>query len=221
MTVGAILDRNGLRPARYTITTDGVVVMGSETGLVEVDESRVLRKGQLNPGEIISVDTAKGEILPDQDAKRPYFVRRPYGRWIKQHMVELKDYVKPRPNRGTEESADANLPLQKAFGYTAEEMSYVLKEMGIEGKEPTGSMGDDTPLAVLSDQPRLVYDYFKQRFAQVTNPPIDPVREKVVMSLSRYLASGTASFRRPRIMRGRFTWPRRSFARKNSMRCAD
>ena len=187
VTVGAILDRNGLRPARYTITTDGVVVMGSETGLVGIDESRVLRKGQLNPGEIIAVDTAKGEILPDLDAKRPYFGRRPYGRWVKQHMVELKDYVKPCPNRGTEESADANLPLQKAFGYTAEEMSYVLKEMGIEGKEPTGSMGDDTPLAVLSDQPRLVYDYFKQRFSQVTNPPIDPVREKVVMSLSRYL----------------------------------
>ncbi|MBI2882037.1 MAG: glutamate synthase subunit alpha, partial [Candidatus Tectomicrobia bacterium] len=182
--VGAILDRNGLRPARYLITTDGRVVMGSEAGVVEVDEAKVLRKGQLNPGEILAVDTRKGVVLPDEDAKQPYFRRRPYALWVRKHMVELKDHLTRAKG---ESSAPVDVRLQKVFGYTAEEMTHLFREMGIEGKEPTGSMGDDTPLAVLSRHPRLLYDYFKQRFAQVTNPPIDPVREKVVMSLSRYL----------------------------------
>ncbi|MFQ5915744.1 MAG: glutamate synthase central domain-containing protein, partial [Nitrospinota bacterium] len=187
--VAAILDRNGLRPARYTITTDGLVVMGSEAGLVELDDSRVLRKGQLNPGEIIAVDTGRGVVLSDEDAKRPYFERRPNAQWLRKHLVELKDYIAPATadQLMEEPPAPVDVRLQKAFGYTAEEMTFLFKEMGVEGKEPTGSMGDDTPLAVLSRHPRLLYDYIKQRFAQVTNPPIDPVREKVVMSLSRYL----------------------------------
>ncbi|MEE8110778.1 MAG: glutamate synthase central domain-containing protein, partial [bacterium] len=187
--VGAIVDRNGLRPARYTITTDGLVVMGSEAGIVEVDDARVLRKGQLNPGEVFAVDTQKRVVHSDEDAKRPYFTRRPYALWMQKHMVELKDCVArvERKEAREEPPPPVDVKLQKAFGYTAEELSYVLREMGVGGKEPTGSMGDDTPLAVFSRHPRLLYDYFKQRFAQVTNPPIDPVREKVVMSLSRYL----------------------------------
>jgi glutamate synthase (NADPH/NADH) large chain/glutamate synthase (ferredoxin) len=181
---GACLDRNGLRPARYNITTDGLFVMASEVGGSKLDQLEVVEKGRLAPGEMIAVDTAAGKLLRDADIKSALAARQPYGKWIAENLTALPQLAEkdiPAP------SGDLDIltltQRQMAFGYSSEEVDMIIKPMLKDGAEAVGSMGDDTPLAVLSHKPRLLYTYFKQLFAQVTNPPIDPIREKLVMSL--------------------------------------
>lgn len=183
-TVGATLDRNGLRPARYTITKDGYVVVGSETGVVDVPDEEVIEKGRLGPGQTIVVDLQTKEVLRNWEVKQRVAQANPYGSWVKQY----RQTIEPQ-NFGRENllSSEELLSQQTAFGYTAEDLELIIQSMAINGKEPTFCMGDDIPLAVLSNKPRLLYDYFKQRFAQVTNPAIDPLRESLVMSLSMQL----------------------------------
>ena len=183
--VGASLDRNGLRPARYKVTDDGLVVMGSEVGIIELDDSRVVKKGRLGPGQMIAVDTGRGQLLSDTDIKTEVANQKPYTNWVKQttHLDELK----PQP-LGTITPVPDNLEThQKAFGYMSEDVALFIKPMVLQAKEAIGSMGDDTPPAVISRHPRLLYHYFKQLFAQVTNPAIDSLRERLVMSLTTYL----------------------------------
>ena len=182
--VGATLDRNGLRPARYCITSDGFVVMGSETGVVELEESRIIEKGRLGPGQMLAVDLEQGRLLRNWEVKAEVAARHPYGDWLAQHRRNLI----PQPWTQERQLGDLELLQQQtAFGFTAEDFELVIEDMAGAAKEPTYCMGDDIPLAVLSDKPHLLYDYFKQRFAQVTNPPIDPLREKLVMSLEMHL----------------------------------
>ena len=194
---GATLDRNGLRPLRYAITSDGLFIAGSEAGTVEVDQSSVIEKGRLGPGQMIAVDTRRGVVLRNDRLKGEIAVRQPYGDWLQQGRVhlEVSDAVAepvvatapsngdahPRPRR----SGDGRR-LQRAFGYTAEDLRLIVNPMA-EGQEPTWSMGDDTPLAVLSERPRPLHAFFRQRFAQVTNPAIDSLRERRVMALDSFL----------------------------------
>ncbi|MEN9869747.1 MAG: ferredoxin-dependent glutamate synthase, partial [Cyanobacteriota bacterium] len=185
-TVGAALDRNGLRPARYTITKDGYVVVGSETGVVNIPDEEIVEKGRLGPGQTIVVDLKTKEVLRNWEVKQRVAQANPYGKWIEQHRQTIAAHEFNRENLL---SADQLLSCQTAFGYTAEDLELIIQSMAINGKEPTFCMGDDIPLAVLSDKPRLLYDYFKQRFAQVTNPAIDPLRESLVMSLSMQLGA--------------------------------
>ena len=183
-SVGATLDRNGLRPARYCITNDGFVVMGSETGVVELEESRIIAKGRLGPGQMLAVDLENGRLLHNWEVKQEIASRHPYGQWLAEHRRNLG--VQPWAQERQLGDLDL-LQQQTAFGFTAEDFDLVIEDMAGAGKEPTYCMGDDIPLAVLSNKPHLLYDYFKQRFAQVTNPPIDPLREKLVMSLEMHL----------------------------------
>jgi glutamate synthase (ferredoxin) len=185
-TVGATLDRNGLRPARYTITKDGYLVVGSETGVVDLDDDEVIEKGRLGPGQTIVVDLQTKEILRNWEVKQRVAQANPYGEWIKEHRRTIPAQKFATENLLTPEQL---LSYQTAFGFTAEDVELIIQSMAIDGKEPTFCMGDDIPLAVLSDKPRLLYDYFKQRFAQVTNPAIDPLRESLVMSLSMQLGA--------------------------------
>jgi glutamate synthase (ferredoxin) len=187
VVVGACLDRNGLRPSRYVITRDGLVIAGSEVGMVEIDPAEVVEKGRLGPGQMIAVDTERRELLRNDDIKDEIAARRPYGQWVRRQRLHLDDYLASRPGSGLPPDPLDVRRQQTAFAYTQEELSFILKPMANEGKEPTGSMGDDTALAVMSATPRLPYAYFKQKFAQVTNPPIDPIREELVMSLDTYL----------------------------------
>jgi glutamate synthase (ferredoxin) len=185
-TVGATLDRNGLRPARYSITKDGYVVVASETGVVDLPESEIIEKGRLGPGQTIVVDLQTHEVLRNWEIKERVAKAKPYGQWVGQYRQTLaKESFKTQ----NQIDAKALLTQQTAFGYTAEDVEMIVESMAISGKEPTFCMGDDIPLAVLSEKPRLLYDYFKQRFAQVTNPPIDPLRESLVMSLSMQLGA--------------------------------
>ncbi len=183
--IGAILDRNGLRPARWLITKDGLVVMGSETGVIELTPDRVERRGRLEPGRMFLVDLEAGRIVEDDELKLKLAKAKPYGRWLNDNKIRLADLddveVGP-PSRGSQLQI-----LQGVFGYTIEDLKIVLTPMAEKGAEPVGSMGTDTPLAVLSDEPQLLYNYFKQHFAQVTNPAIDPIREELVMSLKTYI----------------------------------
>ena len=191
-SVGATLDRNGLRPARYCITSDGFVVMGSETGVVQLDESRIIEKGRLGPGQMLAVDLETGRLLRNWDVKAEVAARHPYGEWLHQHRRSLD----AQPWSTSKQLGDLELLQQQtAFGFTAEDFDLVIEDMASAGKEPTYCMGDDIPLAVLSDKPHLLYDYFKQRFAQVTNPPIDPLREKLVMSLEMHLGRRGSSLK--------------------------
>jgi len=185
--VGACLDRNGLRPLRYKVTDDGLVVAGSEVGIVQLDEERIVEKGRLGPGEMIVVDTARGEILKKKDVMARLVGRRPYGEWVRTHMVRLHE---PPPRDGHEDEDLAGVDLgqiQTAFACTNEDIRMIIRTMASQGHEPVFSMGDDIPLAVLSQMHRPLPFYFRQRFAQVTNPPIDPLREELVMSLDCYL----------------------------------
>lgn len=186
VVVGASLDRNGLRPARYKVTEDGTVVMGSEVGIIELDDSCVVEKGRLGPGQMIAVDTAQGKLLKDSEIKHRVAAQKPYAEWVQKGVVTL-----PTEKDGASATTDAvpeQLPMyQKAFGYMTEDVERFIKPMVTEAKEAIGSMGDDTPPAVISRHPRSLYTYFKQRFAQVTNPPIDSIRERLVMSLTTYL----------------------------------
>ncbi len=182
--IGATLDRNGLRPARYVITKDNLVVMASEVGVLDIPSENILINGRLQPGKMFFIDTQEGRIIDDKEIKEQVSKKYPYKKWLKENIVKLEELPKPK----IQNKLPADIILwQKAFGYSREDLKIILKPMAEEGKEPTGSMGDDTPLAVLSAKPRLLYDYFKQLFAQVTNPPIDPIREESVMSLETYL----------------------------------
>ncbi|MEB3324282.1 MAG: glutamate synthase large subunit [Cyanobacteriota bacterium] len=190
--VGATLDRNGLRPARYCITRDGFVVMGSETGVVELEEGQILEKGRLGPGQMLAVDLLKHRLLRNWDVKAEAADRHPYAAWLAEHRRCLPQ----GPWQGERQVGELELlQLQTAFGFTAEDLELVIEEMAGQGKEPTYCMGDDIPLAVLSSRPHLLYDYFKQRFAQVTNPPIDPLRERLVMSLDMHLGRRGSALR--------------------------
>ncbi len=188
ITVGACLDRNGLRPARYKLTDDGIFLLGSEVGISGTDLKSVVDMGRLAPGEMIAIDTAGGKLLRDRDIKAALAARKPYGEWLKSHLIRFKHATDQDIAQPAGELDILTLTQRQiAFGYTSEELDIVLKPMFKDGAEAVGSMGDDTPLAVLSLRPRLLYTYFKQLFAQVTNPPIDPIREKLVMSLHTVL----------------------------------
>ena len=184
--IGATLDRNGLRPSRYCVTSDGMVVMGSETGALEVDQSLVIAKGRLQPGKIFICDLHAGRIISDDEVKQNVCSAQDYQSWVEQEKIEFDDL--PTPQVVVEHPLRSNLyKRQRAFGYSYEDLHLILAAMVSGKKEPLGSMGADTPLAVLSDQPQHLSHYFKQLFAQVTNPPIDPIREEMVMSLRTYI----------------------------------
>ncbi|GAA1444613.1 glutamate synthase large subunit [Leifsonia poae] len=178
--VGATLDRNGLRPGRYVVTNDGLVVLASEIGVLDIEPSRVVRKGRLQPGRMFLVDTAEGRLIEDDEIKSELAAGAPYGDWLDEGRINLKDL----PEREHIVHTPASITRrQRTFGYTEEEVRILLKPMATTGAEPLGAMGSDTPVAVLSDRPRLLFDYFAQQFAQVTNPPLDSIREEVVTSL--------------------------------------
>ncbi|MCS6801572.1 MAG: glutamate synthase large subunit [Chloroflexota bacterium] len=193
--VGAVLDRNGLRPARYTVTDDGLVILGSEVGIVDLDPARVIEKGRLGPGQMIAVDVERKALLRNDDIKDLLASQQPYGEWVAKHLyrVDFDRAARASRNGRVPALSEPLTQLQAAFGYTAEEVRQIVLTMAEEAADPTWSMGDDTPIAVLSQKPRQLYNYFRQRFAQVTNPPIDPLREQIVMALNGYLGA-KASF---------------------------
>ena len=184
---GATLDRNGLRPARYKYTDDGIVVMGSEVGVLELNDARVIEKGRLGPGQMIAVDTKNRRFLSNEQIKDDVTSRQSYGK-LARRMVSLGAVPEVSQNGGRPGDLDL-FQKQRAFGYTLEDLSFVIKAMVLESKDPIFSMGDDTALSVLATMPRLLYSFFKQRFAQVTNPPIDSLREELVMALDTYLGA--------------------------------
>ena len=179
--VGATLDRNGLRPSRYYVTKDDRVIMGSEVGALEISPEMILHKGRLQPGRMFLVDTARGRIVDDEELKQEIVTRHPYREWLDENFVEFDDLPNITHSR-ERQSHETVIRRLQAFGYTFEEMRVILGPMATKAFWPIGSMGNDTPLAVLSDKPQLLYNYFKQLFAQVTNPPIDPIREELVTS---------------------------------------
>jgi glutamate synthase (ferredoxin) len=185
--IGAVLDRNGLRPSRYYVTKDDLVIMASEAGVLDIPPENVLRKGRLQPGRMFLVDTEQGRIIEDEEIKRKICSERPYRRWLNEHLVHLSDIPDapelPLPDHRT------LLQRQIAFGYTNEDERIILTPMARDGVEAVGSMGNDAALAVLSKRPRLLYDYFKQLFAQVTNPPIDCIREEIIIGAETRLGS--------------------------------
>ncbi len=186
--MGAVLDRNGLRPSRYYVTNDGYLILSSEVGVLPVDESRIKQKDRLRPGKMLLVDTVKGELIDDDSLKEAYATKQPYGEWLDNNLIQLHDLKIPNqkvPVHGREERAR----LQKAFGYTYEDFRTSILPMALDGAEKIGAMGIDTPLAVLSNKHQPLFNYFKQLFAQVTNPPIDSIREKVVTSTTVYLGT--------------------------------
>lgn len=177
--IGSILDRNGLRPARYWKTKDNKIIMASEAGVLPVPNKEIVEKGRLQPGKIFLIDIKKGKIIDDAEIKRKYSTKKPYGNWLKENMIELESLPKVKNNFLLDDQAIKI--QQKAFGYTYEDIKMVLAPMVENGIEATGAMGTDTPLAVLSKKPQLLFSYFKQLFAQVTNPPIDAIREEIIM----------------------------------------
>ena len=183
--VGAVLDRNGLRPSRYYVTTDDMVVMASEVGVLDIPPENVLVKERLHPGRIFLVDTAQGRIIDDEEIKAELAAEHPYREWLDSHVVHLRDL--PDAPYAPPPDHESILRRQRAFGYTEEDLRLLLGPMADKGTEPIGSMGTDTALAVLSDRPRLLYDYFKQLFAQVTNPPLDSIREELVADMGSTL----------------------------------
>ncbi|MFM8848076.1 MAG: glutamate synthase large subunit, partial [Actinomycetota bacterium] len=197
--IGAVLDRNGLRPSRYWVMDDGLVVMASEVGVLEIDQSRVVRKGRLQPGRMFLIDTAEGRIVDDEEIKQSLAAAQPYEEWLADGLVELSDLPE---QEHMVYSHDSVLRRQQMFGYTHEELKVIIAPTAKTGTEPIGSMGTDTPIAVLSERSRLLFDYFQQLFAQVTNPPLDAIREEVVTSVgstvgpeSNLLAPGPESCR--------------------------
>jgi glutamate synthase domain-containing protein 2/glutamate synthase domain-containing protein 1/glutamate synthase domain-containing protein 3 len=183
--IGATLDRNGLRPARYLIIKGGLLVMASETGVLSFPPEDIEFKGRLQPGKMLLVDLEQGRLVPDEEIKHQLATRQPYGEWIKENQVNLD--ALPEPSRVQLADHETMLQRQRCFGYTDEDIRLLLTPMAADGQEAVGSMGIDTPLACLSDKPQLLFHYFKQLFAQVTNPPIDPIREELVMSLTSYI----------------------------------
>ncbi len=185
--IGATLDRNGLRPARYLVTHDDMLVMSSETGVLPIKPEDVKFKGRLQPGKMLLADLVEGRIIPDEEIKGKLASRQPYGEWMKENQITLDKL--PEPPRVYGFHPDDILQRQRAFGYTDEDIRMIMTPMAAVGQEPIGSMGTDTPLACLSDKPQPLFHYFKQLFAQVTNPPIDPIREELVMSLTSYIGT--------------------------------
>ncbi|NCI45946.1 glutamate synthase large subunit [Sediminibacterium soli] len=186
--IGATLDRNGLRPSRYTVTHDDRVIMASETGVLPIDPSLVKEKGRLQPGKMFVVDMEQGRIISDEELKQSICSQKPYAEWLNKYKIRLEELPEPRV-MFTHLEHEQVFKYQKAFGYSTEDLDTIIAPMAIDGKEPIGSMGTDVPLAVLSDQPQHLSSYFKQLFAQVTNPPIDPIRERMVMSLATFAGS--------------------------------
>jgi glutamate synthase (NADPH/NADH) large chain len=183
--IGATLDRNGLRPARYFITDDDLIVMSSEMGVLDIPQSKIVKKWRLQPGKMLLVDIEHGRIVSDDELKRDLATQRPYQDWLDRTQMRLEDL--PSPGRIPTPDTDKLLDRQQAFGYTQEDLKFLLTPMAVAGEEPVGSMGDDTPVAVLSNRSKPLYTYFRQLFAQVTNPPIDPIREQLVMSLVSFI----------------------------------
>ncbi|GAA4319226.1 glutamate synthase large subunit [Mucilaginibacter gynuensis] len=186
--VGALLDRNGLRPLRYAVTNDGRVIAASEAGVLVIDESTVIQKGRLQPGKMLLIDTEKGKIITDEEIKHEIASRQPYGRWLENYKIRLNELSEPRL-AFADLTPDSVFRYQQVFGYSREDIDTIIKPMAVDGKEPVGSMGTDVPLAILSDKPQHLSSYFKQFFAQVTNPPIDPIRERLVMSLATFIGN--------------------------------
>src|SRR5689334_14418823 len=179
--VGAVLDRNGLRPSRYYVTKDDLVIMASEVGVLDIPAEDILLKERLHPGRLFLVDTVQGRIVSDDEVKRDLAAAEPYGRWLADHLIDIEDL--PAAPHLPLLSHERIVQRQQLFGYTQEDLAILLAPMALKGEEPIGSMGTDTSLAVLSDRPRLLYDYFKQLFAQVTNPPLDAIREELVTTM--------------------------------------
>jgi glutamate synthase domain-containing protein 2/glutamate synthase domain-containing protein 1/glutamate synthase domain-containing protein 3 len=185
--IGATLDRNGLRPGRYIVTKDDLVVLASEAGVLDVPAEDIRKKGRLQPGRMFLVDTVEKRIISDAEIKKELAGRQPYAAWLKEQQV-LLDHL-PEPSRVIGSNPETLLRRQRAYGYSEEDLKVLLGPMGAKGEEPIGSMGTDVPLACLSDRPQPLFNYFKQLFAQVTNPPIDPIREELVMSLISYIGT--------------------------------
>ncbi|MBP9672654.1 MAG: glutamate synthase subunit alpha, partial [Ottowia sp.] len=200
--IGATLDRNGLRPARYCVTDDDIVIMGSESGVLPIPEHKIVKKWRLQPGKMFLIDLEQGRMIDDEEVKASLANAKPYKRWIEDLRIRLDDVVKPvagmdaeelpigetePQSSGVETTPPAMLDLQQAFGYTQEDIKFLMSPMAVNGEEGIGSMGNDSPLAVLSDRTKPLFNYFKQLFAQVTNPPIDPIREAIVMSLVSFI----------------------------------
>src|SRR5206468_914082 len=179
--IGATLDRNGLRPCRYQVTTDDLVVLASEAGVLPAETKDIRQKGRLQPGRMVLEDTVQGRIIDDEEIKADIVSRKPYRSWVTQYRISLDEL--PEPMNVPQPDHPTIRQRQQAFGYTVEELKMVITPMVVAGEEPVSSMGTDTPIAVLSERPQLLFKYFKQLFAQVTNPPIDPIREELVMSL--------------------------------------
>ncbi len=186
--IGATLDRNGLRPSRYCVTSDDRVIMASETGALPVDPSLIIEKGRLQPGKMFIVDMEEGRIISDEELKTTICGQKPYADWLNKYKIRLNELPEPRV-MFTHLEHDQVFKYQKTFGYTSEDLEHIIAPMAMDGKEPVGSMGTDTPLAILSDEPQHLSSYFKQLFAQVTNPPIDPIRERLVMSLATFVGN--------------------------------
>jgi glutamate synthase domain-containing protein 2/glutamate synthase domain-containing protein 1/glutamate synthase domain-containing protein 3 len=178
--IGAVLDRNGLRPSRYYVTKDNLLILASEVGVLEIPPEQIVLKERLHPGRMLLVDTAQGRIIEDAELKRTIASAEPYGEWLRQHLVDIQELPGAPVHEPDHETV---LQRQQAFGYTHEDLRILMAPMATRGEEPVGSMGNDTSLAVLSDRPRMLYDYFKQLFAQVTNPPLDAIREELVTSM--------------------------------------
>ena len=219
--IGAILDRNGLRPSRYVVTKDGLVVMASEVGVLPIDEANIELKGRLQPGKMFLVNLREGRIISDQEIKSKICAQRPYKDWVKEHQRTLEDL--PGGVTAYEPNPDTLLTRQRVFGYTAEDIKIVMSPMAGEGQEATGSMGNDTPLAVLSDKSLPLFNYFKQLFAQVTNPAVDSIREELVMSMEATLGEElnllSCSRRSSRSWRRRAPSLGRNASAQLSMRC--
>ncbi|MFH2138035.1 MAG: glutamate synthase large subunit [Candidatus Omnitrophota bacterium] len=182
--VSAVLDRNGLRPARYIVTKDDCIVMGSEVGVLDIKPKNILISGRIEPGKMLYIDTEEGRIIQDEEVKEKMSSIKPYVQWVKDEIVDLDQVKEGKPVAAEKENI---LKRMKVFGYTREDLRMIIKPMAENGQEPTGSMGNDTPHAILSQHPQLLYNYFKQLFAQVTNPAIDPIREELVMSFECYM----------------------------------
>ena len=190
--IGAVLDRNGLRPSRYTVTKDGNVIMSSETGVVDIEPEEVEFHGRLEPGKMFLVDMNEGRIVNDEEIKEKIAAKQPYRKWLNENLVHLKDIS---AKKGPIQYEEVDLKKREvAFGYTKEDINTIIRPMAQLGKEPIGSMGSDTPIAILSERPQLIYNYFKQIFAQVTNPPLDGIREELITDISLTLGSDTNIF---------------------------
>jgi glutamate synthase (ferredoxin) len=185
--IGAVLDRNGLRPSRYYVTTDDVVILASEVGVLDIPPENIVKKERLHPGRMLLIDTESQRIIEDEEIKHKAAIAYPYAEWLDKNMVDMSELLSPADYEGTKEQS--LLRMQKAFGYSYEDLRLILAPMVTSGVDPVGSMGNDTPLAVLSQKSMLLYEYFKQLFAQVTNPPIDALREAIITSSMVYLGS--------------------------------